>query len=153
MSRAFVKEAAETFSELPDRPISYHPNLVTPEGVRAIDATVDRLQQEYAALRVSGDRAAVAAIAREQRYWISRKSSAQVVVATPNPETVQFGCTVTILRDGGSEKTYRIVGEDEADPAHGTISYVSPVAQALKGRKVQDVVQVGGSDIELIAIA
>jgi transcription elongation GreA/GreB family factor len=57
------------------------------------------------------------------------------------------------LRDGGSEKTYRIVGEDEADPAHGTISYVSPVAQALKGRKVQDVVQVGGADIELIALA
>ena len=153
MSRAFVKEADKTFSELPDRPISSHPNLVTPEGLRAIDATVDRLQQEYAALRVSGDRAAVAAIAREQRYWISRKSSAQVVVATPNPETVQFGCTVTILRDGGSEKTYRIVGEDEADPAHGTISYVSPVAQALKGRKVQDVVQVGGADIELIALA
>jgi transcription elongation GreA/GreB family factor len=53
----------------------------------------------------------------------------------------------------GREQTYRIVGEDEADPNRGTISYVSPVARALLGKQVGEVVRVGQSDIELVAIA
>jgi transcription elongation GreA/GreB family factor len=58
---------------------------------------------------------------------------------------------MTILRADGREQTYRIVGEDEADPARGTISYVSPVARALLGKQVGEVVRVGQSDIELVA--
>ena len=48
---------------------------------------------------------------------------------------------MTILRDDGCRRTYRIVGEDEADPSRGTISYVSPVARALVGKKIGDVVR------------
>ena len=53
-------------------------------------------------------------------------------------------------RADGREQTYRIVGEDEADPVRGTISYVSPVA--LLGKQVGEAVRVGISDIELVAI-
>jgi len=63
-----------------------------------------------------------------------------------------FGCTVTILRDDGRQQPYRIVGEDEADPPRGTISYVSPVARALIGKKIGEVVRAGTSDAEVIEI-
>ena len=49
--------------------------------------------------------------------------------------------------------TYRIVGEDEADPALGTLSYVSPVAQALMGKQVGEVVEAGHSEAEIVAIS
>jgi transcription elongation GreA/GreB family factor len=153
MSRAFVKDADETFDELPDRPISPHPNLVTPEGLAAIEAALTRLQRERAHVQASNDRAALATLSRELRYWTSRRASAQVVARPTNPTKVEFGCSITILRADGRKQTYRIVGEDEADPARGTISYVSPVARALLGKEVGETVRVGQSEIELVAIA
>jgi len=151
MSRAFVKENDETVEELPDRPVSPYPNLVTAEGLAAIEVQLARLQQEHA--RASGDRAALAAISRELRYWTSRRASAQLV-ATPSSLTkVRFGCTVTIVRADDCRQTYRIVGEDEADPSRGTISYVSPMARALMGKQAGDIVQVGNSEVELASIA
>jgi len=153
MSRAFVKDADDTFDELPDRPVSPHANFVTPEGLAAIEATLTRLHEDYAAAQASGDRAALAACARDLRYWTARRASAQVAAAPSNPDTVQFGSTVTILRDDGRRQTFRIVGEDEADPARGTISYVSPVARALMGKAAGDVVRAGHSDAEIVAIA
>jgi transcription elongation GreA/GreB family factor len=153
MSRAFVKETDEAFDELPDRPVSPHPNFVTPEGLAAIEDTLARLQAEHAATRASGDRAALAALSRDLRYWTARRASAQVVAAPSDPAKVQFGCTVTMLRDDGRRQTYRIVGGDEADPSHGTISHVSPVARALTGKTIGDVVRAGNSDAEVVAIA
>ena len=153
MSRAFVKDADETFDELPDRPISPHPNFVTAEGLATIEAAFARLQQEHAHVQASNDRAALATLSRELRYWTSRRASAQVVGRPINPTKVEFGCRITILRADGRGQTYRIVGEDEADPTRGTISYVSPVARALLGKQVGEVVRVGQSDIELVAIA
>lgn len=96
MSRAFVKDADETFDELPDRPISPHPNIVTPEGLAAIEAALTRLQQERAHAQASNDRAALATLSREVRYWTSRRASAQVVGRPINPTRVEFGCSVTI---------------------------------------------------------
>jgi transcription elongation GreA/GreB family factor len=151
MSRAFIKENDETLDELPDRPVSPNPNFVTAEGLAAIEAELARLQQARA--QGANDRAALVALSRELRYWIARKASAQVVATPVNPTNVQFGSTVTILRDDGPRQSYRIVGEDEADPAKGKISYVSPVARALMGRQVGDIVRVGNSDLELIAIS
>ena len=66
---------------------------------------------------------------------------------------VHFGSTVTILREDGRRQTYRIVGEDEADPALGTLSYVSPVAQELMGKEVGDVVLAGAAEAEIVAIS
>ena len=56
-------------------------------------------------------------------------------------DSVRFGCQVTIERDDGRRQTFRIVGEDEADPAEGTLSYVAPLARALIGKEVGDVVR------------
>jgi transcription elongation GreA/GreB family factor len=153
MSRAFVKDADENVvDELLDRPISLHPNLVTVEGLAAIEATFARLQQEYAPALASGNRAGLAATSRELRYWGSRRASAQVVATPVNPSKVQFGCSVTILWDDGRQQTYRIVGEDEADPSRGTISYVSPLARALIGKQVGDTARMGKSDLEALGM-
>ena len=59
---------------------------------------------------------------------------------------------MTIVRDDGREQTFRIVGEDEADPAHGTLSHASPLARALFGKKVGDVVPAGSGEAEIVAI-
>jgi transcription elongation GreA/GreB family factor len=66
---------------------------------------------------------------------------------------VTFGASATIARADGRVQTFRIVGEDEADPAKGSISYISPLAAALLGREVGDVVTVGGAEIEITACA
>ena len=153
MSRAFVKETDETVEELPERPISPHPNFVTAEGLVLLDAALARLQQEHAAAQAARDRAALARLARHLRYWTSRRTTAQVIAPPSSPAEVQFGCTVTIRREDGRRHTYRIVGEDEADPSRGTISYVSPVARALTGKKLGDVVRAGASDAEIVEIA
>ena len=153
MSRAFVKEDDNGGIEpLPDRPVSHHPNIVTAEGLALIDRTLADLQERHAAALQAEDRAAQAAIARDLRYWNTRRASAQVVKPPDTPGKVAFGTTVTIERDDGRKQTWRIVGEDEADPAHGTLSYVSPVAQALMGKQIGDVVRAGNSDAAIVGI-
>ena len=158
MSRAFVKEddGGGGIEPLPDRPISPHPNIVTPEGLAAIERNLAELQERLAAALQAEDRTAQGAIARELRYWGARRASAQVVQAVKAPDApseVGFGTTVTIARDDGRRQTWRIVGEDEADPAQGTLSYVAPVARALIGKRVGDVVRAGNSDAEIVAIS
>jgi transcription elongation GreA/GreB family factor len=152
VSRAFIKETDETFETLPDRPISPHQNLVTPEGLEQIEATLALLRQEHARAQSANDRAAQARIARELRHWTSRYSTSQVVHAPKNAAVVRFGCKVTIARDDGRQESYRIVGEDEAEPSQGTLSHVSPLARALIGRQVGDVVRVGSSEAEILEI-
>jgi transcription elongation GreA/GreB family factor len=155
MSNAFVKEpeGGEAFEDLPDRPISPHPNFVTPEGLAMIEAELTRLHEEHAAAQAADDKIALAKTARDLRYWTARRASAQVVQPPADATEVHFGSTVTIKREDGRRQTFRIVGEDEADPAKGTISYVSPLARALTGKRVGDVVQAGNSDAEIVAIA
>ena len=154
MSRAFVKEpdGAEAFEELPDRPISEHPNLVTPQGLAQIEDTLTRLHERHAQAQSAGDRAALASVGRDLRYWTVRRSTAQVMPPPEDTAKVQFGSTVTIVRDDGRRQTFRIVGEDEADPAQGSVSYVSPVARALLGKGVGDTAVVAGGEVEVVAI-
>jgi len=154
MSRAFVKEDDTGGIEpLPERPVSPHPNLVTPHGLADIDAHLAELQHRHATAARAEDRSALATIARDLRYWSARRASAQVVKAPDAPAEVAFGTTVTIERDDGRRQTWRIVGEDEADPAQGTLSYVSPVARALLGKRVGDVVRAGNSDAKVVEIS
>ncbi len=87
------------------------------------------------------------------RDFSERVRSAQLMPAPASTETVAFGSTVTFSRDDGRVQTYRIVGEDEADPKAGSISYVSPVARLLVGKGVGDVVSMGGQELEITAIA
>jgi transcription elongation GreA/GreB family factor len=154
MSRAFVKEQeeAEPLNELPDRAISQHPNFVTAEGFAAIEAELARVQRDYAQARVAGDRGQIASTGRDLRYWSARRSTAQVVAPPKDADKVHFGSTVTIEREDGRRQTFRIVGEDEADPAHGTLSHAAPLARALAGKMVGDVVQAGNTEAEIIGI-
>ena len=152
MSRAFIKETDETVENLPDRPTSSHPNMVTPKGFELIESALSRLRQEHALAQSVNDRAAMARIARDLRYWTSRHSTAQVVHPPNDAALVRFGCEVTIARNGDRRETYRIVGEDEAEPSRGTLSYVSPLARSLIGRQVGDVVRVGSSEAEILEI-
>ncbi len=159
MSVAFTKdedhEAAA--ANLPDRPISPHPNLVTPEGLAQLEAGFMQAKAAYSGAQAAGliseDRTAMARATRDLRYYTSRRSSAQLIAPVSTPRRVVFGCTVTVARDDGREQTFRIVGEDEADPAQGSISYVSPLARVLQGREAGDEVYMAGAAIEIICIA
>lgn len=154
MSRAFVKEQDDAkVEELPDRLISEHPNLVTKEGLAQIEAEVVRLTAAHAAAQEADDRAEMAALARDLRYWTARQRTAEVVTPPADPGHVHFGSTVTVARDDGRRQTFRIVGEDEAEPAKGTIPYVSPLARALSGKSVGDVVRVGDGEVEVLAVS
>jgi len=150
MSRAFVKEDDDAPEEFPERLVSSAPNLVTVEGLAAIEAEIARLN---AALAAAGeDRGERARIARDLRYWTARRGSAQLMAPPEDNEVVRFGSTVTIKRDDGRTQTFRIVGEDEADPERGTLSHVSPLAQALMGKSEGDAVRVAGGEAEIVAI-
>ncbi len=160
MSVAFMKEeSAETAAEtvLPDRPISPHPNLVTETGLKALEQQLQAARDAYEAANVIDDinerRRQMAGPARDIRYFAERLHTAQLVPAPGSQQTVSFGSTVNFSRDDGREQTYRIVGEDEADPKAGTISYVSPVARALNGKSVGDLVTVGHQELEIITIS
>ena len=154
MSRAFVKEdeATEGVEDLPDRLISEHPNLVTPEGFAQIEAEVGRLSAEYAAAQTAHDRPTLSVVARDLRYWRVRQANAEVVTPPADATHVHFGSTVTIQRADGRRQTFRIVGEDEAEPARGTIPYVSPLARALVGKGVGDVVKLGDGEVEVLEV-
>lgn len=154
MSRAFVKEpeGAQAVESLPDRPISPHPNFVTAQGLSAIDAELARLAAEWVSAQAASDHDAMARIARDRRYWTARRASAQVVASPPDTDMVRFGSTVTIRRADGRRQTFRIVGEDEADPSCGSVSHVSPFARALLRRTVGDLVEVAGQEVEIVAI-
>lgn len=158
MSVAFTREEdlEATAADLPDRPVSPHPNLVTPEGLAAIDAALAEARAARTAAQGAGhietDRTAMARATRDLRYWSARRASAQRVDPVEADGRVRFGSTVEIARDDGRTQTWRIVGEDEADPAAGTVSHISPLARALMGRESGDEIVVAGQGAEITAV-
>jgi len=160
LSVAFTKEdSAETASELllPDRAISPHPNLVTEAGLKALGLQLLRAREAFEAVQkiedVNERRRQAAIPLRDGRYFAARVRSAQVVTKPTSTDIVAFGSTVTFRRDDGRVQTYCIVGEDEADPKAGSISFASPVARVLMGKAVGDVVATSGQELEIIAIS
>jgi transcription elongation GreA/GreB family factor len=95
---------------------------------------------------------ASASAARDLRCWSARRATAQLTEPKPSSQ-VQFGSRVTIKRADGSTRAYRIVGTDEVDSARGTLSYASPLAQALMGKEIGDAVVVGTHEKEIVEIA
>jgi transcription elongation GreA/GreB family factor len=152
MSRAFVNEDVDVVEELPDRRISTHPNDVTQQGLMHLEAMLDSAREAHAAALAAPDRAAMAQAARDLRYWSARRASARVIPDPTDTTEVRFGSTISIRRADGRVQTFRIVGEDEADPARGTISHASPLARSLMGKCVGDVAKVGTSEVEVRAI-
>jgi transcription elongation GreA/GreB family factor len=135
MAVAFTREEdyESRAADLPDRPISPHPNLVTASGMVQIEAELAAARAAYSDAQVEGgiaaDRTAMSRATRDLRYWSSRRASAQLTEPAAEAGKVQFGGTVEVEREDGRRQTFRIVGEDEADPAKGSVSYVSPLAR------------------------
>jgi transcription elongation GreA/GreB family factor len=157
LSVAFTREEdLEAAAYLPDRPVSPHPNLVTPEGLAELDRALAAARVAYATAQTASDmkvdRTAMAVAARDLRYYAARRASAQVVQSDTSAGIVVFGSRVTFERDDGRRQTFRIVGEDEADAKRGSVSYVSPLARALLGRRVGDVARLSQAEIEVITV-
>ena len=145
MSRGFVKEddLEHAGTDLPERPLSEHPNYVTPAGLQQLQQqAVDLEQQRLALAPRKEDPSAqqqLARINRDLRYVQARLESAiPVNPAEQNRELVLFGSRVTVEDENGDEHVFALVGEDEADIAAGKVSWVSPLARALIGHRIGD---------------
>jgi transcription elongation GreA/GreB family factor len=154
MSRAFVKEDDESAGAmpLPDRPISPHRNLVTRHGLRLIEQKIADYEGELARATAAADRAAIGRASRELRYWTARRSTAEVAEPEADAGRVVFGTAVTVLCEDGTEATFRIVGEDEGDPAGGSIAWTAPVARALLGSRSGDVRDLPTGEVEVLSV-
>jgi transcription elongation GreA/GreB family factor len=151
MSRAFVRESDADPGQLPDRPISPHPNFVTRRGLAAIEARVRELEVQRQAAREGDDAALRAGIERELRYWNARRGSARLVEPSA-ADRVRFGMRVTLRLPSGAAQAFRLVGEDEADASSGLISWMAPLAQALLGRQTGESVSFQGGAAEIVSI-
>jgi len=163
MSRAFVREpdgdeVAEDLPELPQVPV---PNYGTPEGLEALEAWRDSLRAERDSLHGDEDsiidKSKLAHVNRDLRYVEGRIGHAVVVEPGDQPsDEVAFGATVEVRDENGESHTWRIVGEDQSDIDKGMVSWVSPLARAMTGAAVGDVVTwkrpVGDLDLEITAI-
>jgi transcription elongation GreA/GreB family factor len=152
MSRAFVKETENDTVELSDRPISPHRNLVTEAGLIEIKATLGRFEAARRAATDKGDREAVAAASREIRYWKARLASAEVVDVPADKSKACFGMTVTLRRGDGRVQSFKIVGEDEADPSRGTVSYVSPLGRAVLSHSPGEAVMIADREALILDV-
>jgi len=129
-------------------PIPPGPNLVTARGKALIDEKVTALETAIA----SAEPQRVEALKRELRYWQTRQVTAEVVPA-PSGDTVEIGTTVS-LRLNGKARVLSIVGDDEGDPGAGLVAFSSPLARALMGAEVGEMVDWAGTEgaIEVQAI-
>lgn len=145
MSRAFVKEQDGDVPEegLPERQISDHPNYVTPAGLRQLEQRVGELEERRLALLTAAEEEGslaeeqLAYVDRDLTYFTKRLETAILVEPKGQPRRmVKFGAAVMVREPDGTSRTFTIVGEDEADPNAGKISYVSPLAEALLDARV-----------------
>lgn len=161
MSRAFVKESDDDLvaGELPERPLPAHANYVTPHGLEQLQARVRELQEQHEQLASlarddSQAKQKLREVERDQRYFNAQLEHAIVVDPAGQPrDGVHFGALVTIVDEDGKEHRFTIVGDDEADVAAGKISWDSPLAKAMIGSKVGDVVKwrrpAGDTEVEI----
>ncbi|MEE9331727.1 MAG: GreA/GreB family elongation factor [Methylophilaceae bacterium] len=163
MSRGFVKEddLEHAGTDLPERPVSQHANYVTLQGLKLLENEARKLDKERASLiTLKEDEAAkqtIAVIDRDLRYLSARLEHAiPVNTANQDKNTVLFGALVTVEDEEGDKLQFNIVGEDEADIAQQKVSYVSPIAKALIGKKVGDIAvwkrPAGNKSLEIIEI-
>ncbi|GLS32860.1 transcription elongation factor [Mesorhizobium albiziae] len=152
MSRAFTREdeSDNAIADIGERPVSQHRNLVTEKGLAAIEAEIAALRADLARAEAESNREKIALVSRDLRYWNARRENAELSVPDPDSTVVRFGMSVTIEDDDGHKNRWQIVGEDEADAAHGKISHSSPMAIALFGKSVGDLATVNGKEWEIL---
>ncbi len=163
MSRAFVKEpdAEQVGDDQPELPISPHPNYVTPNGLAALEARLEALRGQRETLIAEHQglvkQTALWTVEREIRYLVSRHDSAILIdPAAQPPGRVAFGATVEVAEETGDTRVFTIVGEDEAAPEQGKVSYVSPLARALMEAQAGDLIvwqrPAGALELEVLSI-
>jgi len=165
MNRAFVKESDDDASagDLPERPVPAHPNYVTARGLAQLKTRERELAERHDLLKPAADEDSAARqklreIERDLRYVRAQLERAELVQPTGARDAteVHFGATVVIKDEAGARHRYRIVGDDEADAGAGDISWASPLARALIGARVGDVVPwrrpAGAAEVEVIDI-
>lgn len=152
MSVAFRRDGDEEHLEPKfELPIPPGPNLVTARGLALIGKRVAALEA-LIAQALPGDPTLEPA-KRDLRYWHTRQTTA-VMAPVPSGDTAEFGTRVTFVLKG-KRRTLALVGDDEADPANGSISFSAPLARALIGAETGDIVEFAGDDeaIEILEIA
>lgn len=151
MSVAFRREGDDEHLEPKfELPIPPGPNLVTKRGLAMTGAKIAEIKARIEGL---DDEATVKRVKRDLRYWQTRLSTAELV-PVPNGERVAFGVKVIFtLRE--ATKTFIIVGDDEADPSKGLVSFSAPIVRAMVGAQAGDWVDFAGEDeaIEVLSIA
>lgn len=130
---------------------------MTQNGLEQLQASLNAARAAYDAANgiedVNEKRRQQAVPLRDARYFAERVRSAELIPDPASDDTIAFGSTVTYSRDEQPPQTYRIVGEDEADPKSGSISFASPVARALMGKQVGDIVEVSDQELEVLSIS
>ncbi|MCR5659543.1 MAG: GreA/GreB family elongation factor [Bacteroidales bacterium] len=143
MSRGFIKEGDQ--EEIPRVPPRAYlpdgvPNYVTKEGLEALKAELDDLEVER--IKAGDNYIMVNSLDATIKQLVDRINSAvEVDLSKTNTDTVSFGAWV---RYNG--RVVRIVGVDEADVNKGLISFISPVAKSLIGKKAGDIIELKGSE-------
>jgi transcription elongation GreA/GreB family factor len=138
-------------------PPNLEPVYLTPEGIRRLEARLERLKrslpaviEEAARTAAYGDRSdnaeykeAKGILRRTKGQIVNIEDQLKRVVAIPSGAgaagSIQLGSTVK-LSTGGAVKVFRILGSSETDPSRGRISYTSPLGAALVGHVVGDTV-------------
>jgi transcription elongation GreA/GreB family factor len=149
MSVAFRRESDEEHLEPKfELPIPAGPNLVTPRGLALIERRIGELEAGLG----GAEEAAVAEIRRDLRYWNTRRITAELA-PVPAGDKVEIGTRVNLLLNG-KPRTLQIVGDDEAEPASGLVSFNAPLSRAMLGAEVGDLLAFGGVDdaIEILGI-
>jgi transcription elongation factor GreB len=178
MSKAFVKEeddAPQSEAAATPRLPAVGKNYITPAGYARLKDELKNLVEverpevvkTVAWAAALGDRSENAdyiygkrrlrEIDRRVRFLIKRLESAQVVnSAGRDTDQIFFGATVKLRSESG-EKTVTIVGVDEVDPAHGRVSWVSPIAKALLKAREGDTVTLrspaGEEQLEILEVS
>ena len=154
MSSAFTKDSDDG-GALPDpgeRLVSTHRNLVTRKGLAMIETEIAAHRGDMSKAEAAGDREKMALAARDLRYWTARRETAEISEPDERNDSVRFGMTVMLRDDHEKTHQWTIVGEDEADAKHGTISHVSPMALALFGKRPPEMALVNGREWQIIAL-
>lgn len=180
MSKAFTRESDDDDDDVPAGTPQLPPglkNYITPAGYRRLRDELEYLWKEERPALVqtitwaasNGDRSEngdyiygkkrLREIDRRIRFLSKRLENSEVVDPAQRGECDQvfFGATVTVCGDDGCERTYSIVGVDEADAGRNLISWVSPLARALLKARAADVVKVqlpgGMQELEIVEIS
>ena len=169
MSRAFVKEEDNIADEVPELMHSPHPNYVTPRGLAGLHRQLEEIEAALTELGrpVAGavgtdgklvDRQQRSVLERNLRYIRERIARAILIDLKAQPrDHVAFGAIVETVDDDDKTRRFEIVGEDEAEPANGKLSWVSPLALVLSDAGIGDVVTwkrpAGDIDLEIVAIS